>query len=101
MKRNDTAQTPQIAYYDSKANIEAWPNPTDGMEAIASDTNEKGTRLSGVWYWTNPTEATAKFQRNLTNDLVLRDGECLVISGYIETGEHSIVLEGDSVLEIL
>jgi hypothetical protein len=41
------------------------------------------------------------FQRNLAASLTLADGESLVIAGYINTATFSVILNGDSRLEIL
>lgn len=41
------------------------------------------------------------FQRVLSSDLTLADGECLVLSGYIDDGGFTITTDGDSVLEVL
>jgi hypothetical protein len=40
-------------------------------------------------------------QRRLTSDLTLADGECLILSGYIDVGTHTLTLEGDAQLEVL
>lgn len=41
------------------------------------------------------------FQRNLSSDLTLASGECLVTADYINQGAYSITLEGDAELMIL
>lgn len=41
------------------------------------------------------------FQRVLSLSLSLDNGECLVVSGYINQGSHDIVLDGDSALHII
>ena len=42
-----------------------------------------------------------KFQRNLTADVTLEDGECLVSVDYINTGDYNLILNGDSAVAIL
>jgi hypothetical protein len=51
MKVRDKALTPQIAYYATKAVVEAIANPEFGMEAISTDTLEKGTYNGTIWEW--------------------------------------------------
>ena len=41
------------------------------------------------------------FQRVLTADLLLLDGECLVVSGYINLATFNMTLTGNARLEIL
>jgi hypothetical protein len=50
-----------------------------------------------------PTAATigAVFQRNLTADLTLADGECLTAVRYIDMNGHALELVGNAALEIL
>lgn len=47
------------------------------------------------------TDDNQAFQRNLTKDLILEDGEALVTVGYINTGSHNIDLNGDADIYIL
>lgn len=51
MQRSDQALTPQIAFTGTKATIEAWTGALEGMEAIATDTQERGAYISGAWRW--------------------------------------------------
>jgi hypothetical protein len=51
MKIGDVAITPQITFLDTKANVEAFPDPQEGMEAISSDTHEKGFYNGSAWVW--------------------------------------------------
>lgn len=44
--------------------------------------------------------AGAVFQRNLTADLTLNDGESLVVAGYINPGDYEIFLLGDAEIGI-
>ena len=44
--------------------------------------------------------ATA-FQRNITANLTLINGECLVLTGYLDLVTYSLTLDGDAQLEIL
>lgn len=55
MKVRDKALTPQIAYYATKAVVEAIANPEFGMEAISTDTLEKGTYNGSAWEWADFT----------------------------------------------
>lgn len=41
------------------------------------------------------------FQRVLAGDLTLADGECLVLTGYIDVASYALTLNGDARLEIL
>lgn len=50
-KKGDKAITPQIAYLDVKATIEAYPYPREGMEAITTDTHERGFYDGTNWIW--------------------------------------------------
>lgn len=47
------------------------------------------------------SESNGAFQRILTKNLTLKNGECLVISEYIDLNGHNIDLQGDSNLTIL
>lgn len=40
------------------------------------------------------------FQRVLTSDLTLADGECLIVVNYLDVGAHLLTLNGDSILEV-
>ncbi len=51
MKRSDVALTPQIPYKNSKAAIEALAGLVEGMEAYATDTQEKGIYDGSAWVW--------------------------------------------------
>lgn len=53
MRRDDISKTPQTAFTGTKAFIESWPNPTTGMEAIATDTSplERGVYNGTSWEW--------------------------------------------------
>jgi hypothetical protein len=41
------------------------------------------------------------YQRNLAANLTLADGQCLVVTGYIDLGAYSVTLNGNAELEIL
>lgn len=47
------------------------------------------------------SESNGAFQRILTKNLTLRNGESLVISEYIDLNGHNIDLQGDANLHIL
>ena len=53
MKKGDIALTPQIAFTGTKATIEAWDGAVLGMEAVSSDTLEKGTYNGAAWEWSS------------------------------------------------
>jgi len=69
----------------------SWSNLRDARQWISP--SQSGTTSTG--------NGSPIFQRNLTSNLTLADGECLVIAGYINPGVHTITLNGDSHLEIL
>ena len=50
-KKGDKALTPQIAFTGTKATITAWAGAVVGMEAIATDTAEKGAHDGAIWQW--------------------------------------------------
>lgn len=50
-RKGDVALTPQIAFTGTKATIEAWSSAVLGMEAIATDTSEKGVYDGTDWQW--------------------------------------------------
>lgn len=52
MIKGDKALTPQIAFTGTKATITAWAGAVVGMEAISTDTAERGTYDGAVWQWT-------------------------------------------------
>ncbi len=41
------------------------------------------------------------FQRNLSADLTLNDGECIVIAGYINVGTYILTTNGDSIVKVV
>ena len=51
MKKGDAALTPDIAFTGTKANIEAVASPIEGMQALATDTHERGAYDNGAWVW--------------------------------------------------
>lgn len=51
MKKGDIALTPQIAFTGTKATITAWAGAVLGMEAVTTDTAEKGTYDGAAWQW--------------------------------------------------
>ena len=51
MKKGDKSLTPNIAFTGTKATIEAWSSPVEGMEAITTDTHEKGFYDGSAWVW--------------------------------------------------
>lgn len=51
MKRNDIAVTPNICFTGPKASIEAYVNAAEGMEALTTDTHEKGFYNGSAWVW--------------------------------------------------
>ena len=105
MKVRDKALTPQIAYYATKAVVEAIANPEFGMEAISTDTLEKGTYNGTIWEWADlaggGVSSGGAYQRNLTANLSLSDGECLVLTGYLNLNTYTLQLSGDAELRIL
>jgi len=50
-RKGDVALTPQIAFTGTKATITAWAGAIVGMEAIATDTSEKGVYDGADWQW--------------------------------------------------
>jgi hypothetical protein len=104
MKTQDVAMTPQIAFTGTKATIEAWTSALEGMEAIATDTAERGAYIGSAWVWSALDAsggASAIFQRNLTANFALADGEAFITAGYINAGSYDITLSGDSDLVII
>lgn len=86
------------------AHIEFWivPIGTDTRVKIAT-IHENGINLeSGYQYLINgtPINANGAFQRNLTSDLILHDGESLVVAGYINTNGYDIIMPDGGDVEI-
>lgn len=108
MKRNDVQLgTPFVDYTDTKSNIEALPSMRLGAHAVATDnpTAPFGVYTGAGWHWYSTGSVGAggggAFQRNLTSNLSLSDGESLVVSGYINQGAYDIILAGDSVIHLI
>lgn len=103
MIKNDRVYgVPLTQYKDTKSNIEALSGIPEGAIAYATDSNEFGSYDGTTWTWgQGGSGAGGPFQRNLSADLALSDGQCLVITGYIDLASYSITLNGDAVLEIL
>lgn len=106
MKKSDTQLgSPAIGYIGLKADIEALTTLAEGMEAIATDTEERGAYIGAVWIWSaldaSGGGASAIFQRNLTEDFALADGEAFVTAGYINAGAYNITLSGDADLVVI
>jgi len=59
--------------------------------------------LRGLYCSTSPQSTASAFQRNLPSDLTLLTGECLVVSGYLNTNGHDVImpLDGDCEINIL
>jgi hypothetical protein len=99
---------------------------TGGNWDITSVTNLTGNKFvqvgspAGVYLSTVATDATltgdgtigsplsvvgggggGAYQRNLAANLALADGQCLVVTGYVDLGTYSITLNGNAELEIL
>jgi len=52
MKVGDVALTPQITFLDTKAKIEAYPDPQEGMQAQQTDSPyQKAHYANGAWVW--------------------------------------------------
>lgn len=52
MQKGDKALTPQIMFVDTKANIEAYPNPQEGQYAQQTDSPyAMGRYANGAWTW--------------------------------------------------
>lgn len=68
------------------------------LAAVTTDATLTGDGTTG-----NPLSVVrvAVTQRNLTADLTLADGECLIVADYIDPGSYTISLDGDSILEVL
>lgn len=62
-------------------------------------------RHDGVFWLTDNSRASADngfaFQRNMERDLVLQDGESLVVPSFINTNGHNIIMSGDSELRLI
>jgi hypothetical protein len=94
---------PSRLYQNTKANIEALTGLTGGEEAYATDTGEKGhyDAVAAEWSWGGGSGGGLIFQRNLSANLELADGESMVVVGYINQGLYDLTLNGDSDLMIL
>lgn len=64
------------------------------------DTDIFDPRFAGI-FSTSSSGGSPVFQRTLTADLTLSDGECLVIAEYIDAASYDIDLQGDADLQIL
>lgn len=52
MQVGDVALTPQITFLDTKAKIEAYPSPQEGMQAQQTDSPyQKAHYANGAWVW--------------------------------------------------
>lgn len=97
---------PIVHFRDTKANIEALTGLVGGEEAHATDTGENGyyDEVATAWVWGGGSViggGGGVFQRVLSSDLTIDDGECLVVTGYIDDGGFDITFEGDAELEVL
>ena len=96
---------PLIHYRDTQANIEALTGVIGGETAHATDTGENGyyDEVAAAWVWGGGGGAGSggAFQRVLTEDLTLADGESLVIAEYLNLGDYNLTLNGDAALHIL
>lgn len=82
MKINDQQfGRPQILYKATKAQIEATPNPQDGMIAFATDTNQIGIYTSGGWQWGTGGGDMLKAIYDTDNDGVVDAAESVDWSG--------------------
>lgn len=87
----------------NKADLSALSGLEDGTIGFAQDTGELGTysTLTGwSWYVTSSVSSQA-FQRNLSSNLSLSNGESLVTTEYMNAANYTISLIGDSNLRIL
>ncbi len=96
---------PHLPYRNTKATIEALTGLIGGEVAHATDTGENGyyDNVASAWVWGGGggTSSGGVFQRVLSSNLTLSDGECLVVSGYIDDGGFDIIFNGDADLEVL
>jgi hypothetical protein len=109
-----SVEHPVTAKYGNMLFRSTWSETVDYLvnDVVLSDDSCLYLALmdsTNVWPNNNPTwwakfggqQSSNNFQRRLTADLTLQDGECLVVAGYIDPGEFSIILLGDSQLEML
>lgn len=107
MRRGDKqVGFPYKPYENTKANIEALTGLTGGEVAHATDTGENGyyDEVAVSWVWGGGSVVGGGggvFQRVLSSNLTIADGECLVVTGYIDDGGFDITFEGDAELEVL
>jgi len=96
---------PLVDYRDTQSNIEALTGLVGGESAYATDTGKTGyyNAILAEWVWeaTGGGGSGGAFQRVLSSDLTLADGECLVVAGYIDDNGYDITMNGDAELEIL
>ena len=67
-------------------------------QAVIVNPSETGLTFATI---SGGSSTGGAFQRKLTSNLTLADGECLVVAGYIQASGYSIELLGDSRLAIL
>lgn len=102
MRSGDKCITPAIDFTATKYIIENFLNPVVGMRAVTTDTQESGFYDGSQWVW-GSSGGTSKgtFQRNLSANLTLVDGECLTIVEYINVGSYELTINGDAEIRIL
>jgi len=76
------------------------PAPTDG-QVLTYDVHTDTYRPEDSGGGGGGGAGTPIFQRVLSASLTLDDGECMVITQYIELGAYNLTLDGDASLEIL
>lgn len=78
----------ELAVNTNSGNLKAWLGQSDGTPI----------RLA---MFSDIASGSGAFQRKLSGDFTLQDGESVVISEYIDPQTYSLTLNGDAALEIL
>ena len=96
--QSNTAHGSRIEFYTT-------PNGSTTLTKAATITNDGDIDLAAGTYniagVPHTHTSTPNFQRNLTADLSLADGEAVVTAGYINAGAYNITLAGDSDLIVI
>ena len=96
--QSNTAHGSRIEFYTT-------PNSSTTLTKAATITNDGDIDLAAGTYNIAGVPHThtsiPNFQRNLTADLSLADGEAVVTAGYINAGAYNITLAGDSDLVVI
>jgi len=86
-----------IRMYEGQTEIREGRATLDGTNRAFTDFID----VRGTYRPTTTAGGDAVFQRNLTADLTLADGQCLTVVRYIDLNGHALELVGDAALEIL